>query len=149
MSVNTAAILIGVGLGGFVDGIVLHQILQWHNMLSAVYPPHNMEAMKLNMTWDGYFHAFVWLLTLAGIYILFKAGKNGSTFPRTRQFTGMLLLGWGIFNLVEGIINHQLLSLHNVREIAGADIYNYTFLAIGGVGLILLGGLMARKKERY
>jgi hypothetical protein len=25
----------GVGLGGFVDGILLHQILQWHHMLTG------------------------------------------------------------------------------------------------------------------
>ena len=29
-----AGILLGVGLGWFVDGIVLHQILQWHHMLT-------------------------------------------------------------------------------------------------------------------
>jgi uncharacterized membrane protein len=28
-------ILLGIGLGGFVDGIVLHQILQWHHMLTS------------------------------------------------------------------------------------------------------------------
>jgi uncharacterized membrane protein len=33
-------VLIGFGVGGFVDGIVLHQILQWHHMLtSAGYRP--------------------------------------------------------------------------------------------------------------
>jgi uncharacterized membrane protein len=24
----------GIGFGGFIEGIVLHQILQWHHMLS-------------------------------------------------------------------------------------------------------------------
>ena len=31
-----AGIVLGLGLGGFVDGIALHQIMQWHNMGSAV-----------------------------------------------------------------------------------------------------------------
>ena len=52
-----AGILIGIGMGGFVDGIALHQIAQWHNMLSNVVPPHTMETMRVNMTWDGLFHA--------------------------------------------------------------------------------------------
>ncbi len=50
-----AGMLIGIGMGGFVDGIVLHQIAQWHNMLSNVVPPHTMDAMRVNMTWDGLF----------------------------------------------------------------------------------------------
>ena len=28
-------ILLGVGLGGFVDGMMLHQILQWHHTLTS------------------------------------------------------------------------------------------------------------------
>jgi len=30
-----SGIYLGAGLGGFVDGIVLHQILQWHHMLTS------------------------------------------------------------------------------------------------------------------
>ena len=58
-----AGILLGLGLGGFIDGILLHQIIHWHNMGSAVVPPITMEAMADNMRWDGFFHAAVWLLT--------------------------------------------------------------------------------------
>lgn len=52
-----AALVLGVGMGGFVDGIALHQIAQWHNMLSARVPPHTMDAMRTNMTADGLFYA--------------------------------------------------------------------------------------------
>ena len=49
-----AGIVLGLGLGGFVDGITLHQIMQWHNMGSAVLPPTTMDAMAQNMVWDGH-----------------------------------------------------------------------------------------------
>ena len=39
-----------IGMSGFVDGIVLHQIAQWHNMLSNIVPPHTMDTMRVNMT---------------------------------------------------------------------------------------------------
>ena len=52
-----AGIVRGLGLGGFVDGITLHQIMQWHNMGSAVLPPTTMDAMAQNMVWDELFHA--------------------------------------------------------------------------------------------
>ncbi|MCK1539441.1 DUF2243 domain-containing protein, partial [Bradyrhizobium sp. 176] len=31
----SAGVLLGLGLGGFFDGIVFHQLLQWHHMLSG------------------------------------------------------------------------------------------------------------------
>ena len=49
----SAATLLGIGLGGFFDGILLHQILQWHNMLSAWIPPVDLTSVKVNMFWDG------------------------------------------------------------------------------------------------
>ena len=63
-----AGIVLGLGLGGFVDGITLHQIMQWHNMGSAVLPPKTMDAMAQNMVWDGLFHAATLVLTLVGVY---------------------------------------------------------------------------------
>ena len=49
-----AGILLGLGLGGFFDGIVLHQILQWHHMLTdAGYPATSVENLKINTFWDS------------------------------------------------------------------------------------------------
>jgi uncharacterized membrane protein len=47
-------------MGGFADGIAAHQIMQWHNMGSAVLLPLTMEAMSQNMVWDGEFHLATW-----------------------------------------------------------------------------------------
>ena len=76
-----AGIILGLGLGGFVDGILLHQIIQWHNMGSAVVPPTTMAAMQQNMAWDGWFHAAVWVLTLLGVYWLLADARNGKPLP--------------------------------------------------------------------
>jgi hypothetical protein len=70
----SSGLLLGVGMGGFADGIVLHQILQVHNMLSAVYPRDTLVNAAVNMFWDGLFHAFTWVVTAAGIARLWKAG---------------------------------------------------------------------------
>ena len=61
----TAGVVLGLGIGGFIDGIALHQILNWHNMGSAVLPPVDMAAMRTNMMWDGWFHAATLLLVIA------------------------------------------------------------------------------------
>src|ERR671939_2128846 len=70
-------LLLGIGLGGFVDGIVLHQILQWHHMLSSDgYPPTSLQNLQVNTLWDGLFHAFTWVMTAAGLALLWRAGRR-------------------------------------------------------------------------
>lgn len=54
----SAATTLGIGLGGFIDGVFLHQILQWHEMLSNKIPPVTLLNKSINMFWDGIFHAF-------------------------------------------------------------------------------------------
>jgi uncharacterized membrane protein len=145
---TVAGLLIGIGMGGFVDGIVLHQIAQWHNMLSNIVPPHTMNDMRVNMTWDGLFHALTWIITLVGILLLWSAAYAGTAIPSLQAFTGQLIMGWGVFNLVEGVIDHQILGVHNVREVPNATVYNLTFLAVGGVLFILIGWLLMRAGSR-
>jgi uncharacterized membrane protein len=139
----TAGIVLGIGLGGFVDGIALHQIAQWHNMGSAVLPPTSMEAMRRNMLWDGLFHSATWIVTVIGVYML-RADPQGEHTPRTvTALTGELLLGWGAFNLIESIVDHHLLNLHHVRDLpVHVPLYDWVFLAIGGFGLLAIGWLL-------
>jgi len=140
---TAAAAILGIGMGGFADGIVLHQILQWHEMLSNKIPPTTLQAKTVNMFWDGIFHLFTFLVTLTGIVmlwqLLFKKGIN----PNGKLLSGGLLLGWAVFNLLEGLANHHILKLHNVRELsANVEGWNWGFLLfsvlIGSVGLLLV-----------
>ena len=142
-----AGLTLGVGLGGFVDGIVLHQIAHWHNMGSARVPPTSMDALERNMAWDGLFHAAVWVITLAGVYLLLADARHGVPLPSARALTGQLILGWGLFNLVEGIVDHHVLNLHHVRDLpVHVPVYDWLFLLVGGLGFILVGWVMARER---
>lgn len=144
----TAGILIGIGMGGFVDGIVLHQICQWHNMVSNWIPPTSMEAMSVNMMWDGIFHALVWIITLVGIWRLWSMAHRREAIPSAQTFIGQLVLGWGWFNLVEGLINHQILGVHYVRQVPQYTVYNLTFLAVGGLLFMLIGWMLMKAGRR-
>src|SRR3954453_11481952 len=64
--------VLGVGLGGFVDGILLHQLLQWHHMLSSTHSPDTVPGLRMNTVWDGLFHAFTWLAVLVGLGLLYS-----------------------------------------------------------------------------
>lgn len=140
----SAGVFLGIGLGGFVDGIVFHQILQVHNMLSNRIPPNDLVSAKVNMTWDGYFHAAVWMMTAFGLYLLFRAGQRPDVPWSGKILLGSLIAGWGLFNLVEGLINHQILGIHHVMEYASNKLpYDLAFLA-SGVIFLLLGWALIR-----
>lgn len=131
-------VVLGLGMGGFIDGIVLHQIAQWHNMGSAVVSPHTLDGMRQNMVWDGEFHLAAWVLTLIGIVMLWK--DRSASAPTLRVLIGQLILGWGAFNLIEGAIDHHLLGIHHVRDMpVHVPLYDWLFLGIAGVGFILVG----------
>lgn len=142
----SAGMLLGIGLGGFVDGIVFHQLLQTHNMLSAKFPvsggldPRTLVVnLEINMFWDGLFHAFCWMMTAVGLALLWRAALHAEVRLSTKTLVGALALGWGMFNLVEGIIDHHILHLHHVIETANHLVWDLTFLG-SGVLLLLLGG---------
>jgi uncharacterized membrane protein len=136
-AILSAGILLGTGLGGFVDGILFHQILQWHNMLSSIRPPTDLVAMKYNMVWDGLFHAFTWTMVSLGVWRLWAAGRRQDVPWSTRTFVGALAMGWGLFNLVEGAIDHQILGVHHVHPGEAQLAWDLGFLAFGLVAVIV------------
>jgi uncharacterized membrane protein len=139
----SAATLLGIGLGGFVDGILFHQILQTHNMLTAILPRVTLANAEINMFWDGLFHAFTWVMTVIGLALLWRAFGRADVPHSTKTFVGSLILGWGLFNLVEGVIDHQVLGIHHVYEYANRLLWDMAFLA-SGVVFILIGWMLIR-----
>ena len=138
-----AATLLGIGLGGFVDGIVFHQILQTHQMLTGKLPPTSVRNIEINMFWDGLFHAFTWASTMTGMALLWQTGKRPDVPWSTRTFVGGQAFGWGLFNLVEGIIDHHILHIHHVTETENHLVWDLAFLA-SGVVLIAIGLALIR-----
>jgi uncharacterized membrane protein len=90
------------------------------------------------MFWDGIFHFFCLIVVLIGLFLLVKLFFRTDVIISWKTFIGGLFLGWGIFNIVEGVINHHILMLHNVREITtDIVIWNYSFLGISVIFLII------------
>jgi uncharacterized membrane protein len=141
-----ASTVIGLGMGGFFDGILFHQILQWHQMLSSWVPPTDLVNAKVNMVWDGLFHAFTWSMTALGIGLLWRARKSADIPHPNSVFVGGVLLGWGAFNTVEGVIDHQILGIHHVHPGSGQLGWDVGFIVVGllfvaiGISLTRPGG---------
>jgi uncharacterized membrane protein len=146
----SAGILFGLGLGGFFDGIVLHQVLQWHHMLSSWYPITSIENLELNTLWDGIFHSATYVFVVAGLFLLWRTAHRGHLYWSNRLLVGSLLLGWGVFNVVEGIADHEVLGVHHVNELAPRA--QWVFWDIGfliwGAAMVALGWLLLKDGPR-
>ena len=141
-------VLLGIGLGGFVDGIVLHQILQWHHMVSAEESTSTVLGLERNTLGDGLFHAFAWIAVVAGVALLWSRVRQGESPAPAGELWGWAIVGWGLFNVVEGLVNHHILGLHHVRDDLGAPLaWDLSFLALGAA-LVLGGYLLARRGDR-
>ena len=132
---HLAAIVIGVGLGGLFDGIVLHQILQWHHLVSYAAPPDDLAGLRFNLFVDGLFHQLMLLIALAGAFLLYLRLGDGRSAQRPPLLPG-LLIGWGAFNVFDSVVFHWLLGLHNIRP--GPDWLVFD-LAFFGWGIAMLG----------
>lgn len=146
MPLIVSGIFLGLGLGGFVDGILLHQILQWHHMLSNVRPLKTDSNIDLNMAWDGLFHALDWILTVIGIALLWRAGSQEDVPWSPHTFVGSILMGAGLFNFVEGLIDHQILGIHHVKPGPHQLAWDLGFL-LSGVLLIVVGWMMLQNSQ--
>ncbi|MPZ49624.1 MAG: DUF2243 domain-containing protein [Dehalococcoidia bacterium] len=146
----TSGILLGIGFGGFFDGIIFHQLLQWHHMLTAHddgrFPMTTIPGLETNTFWDGLFHIVCWTALAIGSAMLWRLERQYDV-RWSLPLLGVILMGWGGFNVVEGLVNHQILGIHHVRDDLGGPIeWDLGFLAWGA--LFLVGGwYLARKSE--
>ena len=146
---TAAGILFGLGLGGFFDGIVLHQILQWHHMVtSAGYPPDTVANLRINTFFDGLFHASTYAFVIAGLVVLWRSAHRRHLRWSGKLLVGTVLMGFGIFNLVEGVIDHHVLQLHHVRDDQGGPlVWDLGFLAVSVLLLAAGWALQARGRR--
>ena len=150
-------IILGVGLGGFVDGILLHQVLQWHHMLTSTdsdhiglpfYPVDTVAGLEVNTLADGLFHGVAWVAVLIGLTLLYSRVRR--TRPRVwswHALWGWVLAGWGLFNLVEGAVDHHLLGIHHVRSGPHQVWWDVGFLVFGAA--LVGGGYLLQRSARW
>ncbi|MES2740969.1 MAG: DUF2243 domain-containing protein [Pseudomonadota bacterium] len=145
-----SGLLFGLGLGGFFDGIVLHQVLQWHHMVSSWFPPNTLENLRINTLWDGIFHSATYVFVVLGLYSLWRAARRGHLYWSGRLMWGTLLLGWGGFNVVEGIVDHAVLGVHHVNELVPRSDWLYwdSGFLMWGAAMLGAGAYLYRKGKR-
>lgn len=131
-------ILLGVGLGGFFDGIFLHQLLQWHHMFSSKITVDTVAGLQMNTLGDGVFHTVTWLAVLVGLYVLYsRVTESRRRLWGSNVLWAWILSGWGFFNVIEGILDHQIFGLHHVRSGPNQLAWDMGFLVFGAILLAI------------
>jgi uncharacterized membrane protein len=128
-----AGFLLGFAMGGFFDGILLHQILQWHHLLSAVEGAP-FDDVAVQVLADGAFHAAMYALAAAGLWLLWRrpAGTGGPRPGGDRALLGDFVLGFGAWHIVDAVVSHWLLGIHHVRmDSDRVLLWDLGFLAFG------------------
>ncbi|MDZ5471706.1 DUF2243 domain-containing protein [Bacillus sp. 31A1R] len=135
--ISIGSFILGFGFFGALDGIIFHQILQWHSVI--------MDTTRAGqIVSDGVFHLAVTIALVIGGFLLWLGGNPTEHTKGLRMLIGGFLIGGGTFNFVEGIINHHILQIHRVKPgDPNALMYDLLFLA-SGILLILIGFMIRR-----
>lgn len=133
--------MFGVGLVAFIDEAVFHQLLHWHHF-------YDLSSTTWGLVSDGFFHALSWFATVGGLFLFADLRRRRSLIPL--RWSGAVLLGIGVFQLYDGLIQHKLFRIHQIRY--EVDIFYYDLVWNSIAMLLIAAGIwcirLARRKER-
>jgi uncharacterized membrane protein len=134
-----APVLLGIGLIGTLDEVMLHQLLHWHHFYDLTSNTRDPKTSRIGLLTDGVFHVISTFLLVWGVLLLRRVSLS-----RT-QVVGGVLIGMGAFNLYDGVVQHKLLRLHQVREGAHPETpYDIVFIGLAIVTLAVGVALVRR-----
>jgi uncharacterized membrane protein len=137
--------IIGFALGGFFDGILLHQVLQWHHLFSLV-PGEIWRDIRMQILMDGWFHVLHYLIALVGLWLLWRGRAEFSGAGSDFRLLGAVLLGFSLWQFVDVVLFHWVLMIHRIRVgVPNPLAYDLGWLAAFGV-TTLLAGLWLRRR---
>lgn len=133
------AVLVGIGLMAAIDEIVFHQLLQWHHFFDRATP-------GIGIVSDGLLHALELLALIAGGFLLADLARC-QRLARHWVWAG-IALGMGGFQLFDGLINHKLLRIHQIRYDVDLLVYDLTWNGFA-VALLVLGVVLVKRARTY
>lgn len=135
----------GIGLAAILDVVVFHHILQTHHLLSSLYDPGTHAGLQRNIYYDGLFSLGMVGVMLVGGSLLWWGVNRSSYRLSTLAVAGSVLLGMGVFNTYDGIVDHYVLDIHDV--VHGTTLWNPPWVVVSLV-LFGVGGLLLQRGQR-
>lgn len=137
--------VIGFALGGFFDGILLHQVLQWHHFFSLV-PGERWRELRNLILMDGVFHVAVYAVAALGLCMLWRARGGFAVDGADRALLGAALLGFGAWQVVDVGVFHWIVGIHRIRvDVPNPLAWDVGWLVVVGVPPLALGWWLLRR----
>ncbi|HYG89285.1 MAG TPA: DUF2243 domain-containing protein [Azospirillum sp.] len=139
-----AGYLLGFGLGGFFDGILLHQVLQWHHLLIAVKTPA-FQDIRVQILADGLFHVLMYIIALAGLWLLWRSRRTFAEPGADRLLLASALIGFGVWHILDNFLSHWILGIHRVRmDVENKLFWDLLWFFVFGVMFVAAGWWLRR-----
>ena len=132
-----SGVLLGVGIAAFIDEAVFHQLLHWHHF-------YDRSTTGVGLVSDGLFHALSFFATVAALFLFADLRRRNAFW--LRRWLGGVLLGTGGFQLYDGLVQHKLMRLHQIRYHVEIVPYDLVWNVIAAV--ILIAGLVLLARTR-
>ena len=140
--------LLGFSLGGFFDGILLHQILQWHHLLIAV-EREPFQDIRVQILADGIFHALMYVIAVIGLWLLWRSRAEFSADRADRLLFANMLIGCGVWHIVDGVFSHWIMGIHRIKmDSANPLVWDLIWFFVFGIAPLLVGMLLRRGGPR-
>ena len=133
-----ATAMIGAALMAGVDEIVFHQVLGWHHFYDRSTPAVGLLS-------DGLLHAAELVALVAGFFLLADLRRRGALAPASAR--AGLFLGLGGFQLFDGLVDHKLLRVHQIRY--GVELLPYDLAWNLAAAVLLLVGAVLALRSRH
>ncbi|WP_395517554.1 DUF2243 domain-containing protein [Pseudorhizobium flavum] len=138
---------LGFGLGGFFDGILLHQILQWHHLLSGIEEAR--QDIRVLILTDGLFHALMYVIAAAGLGLLWRSRHSCAAHGADRLLFASAAIGFGVWHILDSVLSHWILGIHRIRmDVENQLFWDLLWFAVFGLLPLALGLLMRRSSKR-
>lgn len=132
-----SGLFFGIGLIAFMDEVVFHQLLQWHHF-------YDLATTRIGILFDGLLNSFAWFAAIFSLFMVADLRRKNAFW--LKKWIGASFLGAGAFQLFDGLINHKVLNLHQIRY--NVDLLPYDLIWNISAVLLLLTGAFILSKAR-
>ncbi|OLP60317.1 hypothetical protein BJF93_15275 [Xaviernesmea oryzae] len=140
---QAAGFALGFGIGGFFDGILLHQVLQWHHLLSGVEQAR--QDIRVLILWDGLFHLLMYIIAGLGLWLLWRTRKECAETGADRHLLAQAFIGFGSWHMLDGILSHWILGIHRIRmDVDNPLFWDLLWFVLFGIVPAIFGVLIRR-----
>lgn len=142
---KSAGFLLGFALGGFFDGILLHQVLQWHHLLSNVSA---VQDMRMQIMADGVFHVFMYVIAVVALVKLWRARASTTEAGATGSLWGNALIGFGVWHILDSVFSHWITGIHRIKiDSPNPLMWDLIWFFVFGLLPLFIGWWLRRRPE--